>query len=404
MDSDMPEDVRDVHKVRAAGGVFAAIFVHAIMLADFFILGLGIVVAPFSVFDELAVESTPDPILVLALALVPSTTGLTWLYFAYLKYPTRDLMKAPTHASCREFVYNTVDDPEAAEQWADAPLPDRTRRWLAVVTFAAPVTVFGVTQLNTTFIPAFLGLLLAVGFVQSVRTTTDTTSLRPLSQHMRYIFAGPFVLGLVGVPALILIVALIRRLILVIDILSWGGLVTFIALYIAACVSGHCATLLYDSRKIDAGQQPDASTTDSTQPGERPPTATREESSDVATDSGETVPTQVFVTLAGILAIQGFGALVFLPFSPAVVAAAAIAQSIAILGAARYIAPEAVRPRAILVGGGAAGGLGFLLGAEAVGRSTGLELLSDLFGGIAVMMIGFIAAYVVAAGVSGRAS
>ena len=404
MDSDMPEDVRDVHKVRAAGGVFAAIFVHAIMLADFFILGLGIVAAPFSVFDGLAVESTPDPILVLALALVPSTTGLTWLYFAYLKYPTRDFMKAPTHASCREFVYNTVDDPEAAEQWADAPLPDRTRRWLAVVTFAAPVTVFGVTQLNTTFIPAFLGLLLAVGFVQSVRTATDTTSLRPLSQHMRYIFAGPFVLGLVGVPALILIVALIRRLILVIDILSWGGLVTFIALYIAACVSGHCATLLYDSRKIETKQQLGTSTIDGAEPGEGPSTMTSGKPSDAATDADGTVPTQVFVTLAVVLIVQAVGALIFLPFSPGIAAAAAIAQSVAIFGAARYIAPEAIRPRAILVGGGAAGGLGFLLGAEAIGRSTSLELLSDLFGGIAVMMIGFIAAYVVAAGVSGRAS
>ncbi|PSP81997.1 hypothetical protein BRC88_00555 [Halobacteriales archaeon QS_4_69_225] len=383
--------------------VFLIVLRHAFLLIGALTAGLGLVAAPFYILDgQVSAESVPDLILVLTLTLIPSATGLTWLYIVYLKDPTANGLGM--YACCREFVYNTVDDPEAAEQWADAPLPDRTRRWLAVVTLAAPVTVFGVTQLNTTFIPAFLGLLLAVGFVQSVRTATDTTSLRPLSQHMRYIFAGPFVLGLVGVPALILIVALIRRLILVIDILSWGGLVTFIALYIAACVSGHCATLLYDSRKIETKQQLGTSTVDGAEPGKGPSTVTGGKPSDAATDADGTVPTQVFVTLAVVLVVQAVGALIFLPFSPVIVAAAAIAQSIAILGAARYIAPEAIRPRAILVGGGAAGGLGFLLGAEAVGRSTGLELLSDLFGGIAVMMIGFIAAYVVAAGVSGRAS
>ena len=405
MDSDMPEGVRDIHKVRAAGGVFAAIFVHAFMLADFFILGLGIVAAPFFAFSGLTAESIPEPILVLALALVPSATGLMWLYFAYLKDPTRNFIKAPTHASCREFVYNTVDDPEAAEQWADAPLPDRTRRWLAVIALAAPVTVFAVTELDTTFVTASLGLLLAVGFVQSVQTVTDTTSLRPLSQHMRYIFAGPFVLSLVGVPVILLIVALIRRPILLVgDLFSWSGPVTFTALYIAACVSGHCATLLYDSRKIDAGQQPDASAIDSTQLGERPSTTTGEESSNAATDAGGTVPTQVFVTLAGVLVVQAVGALIFLPFSPAVVAAAAIVQSVAIFGAARYIAPEAVRPRTTLVGGGAVGGLGFLLGAEAVSRSTSLELLSNISSGVAIVTIGFVAVYVAVAGVSGVVS
>ena len=126
--------------------------------------------------------------------------------------------------------------------------------------------------------------------------------------------------------------------------------------------------------------------------------------SGAATDSGETGPTQVFVTLAGILVIQGVGTLIFLPFSPAVVAAAAIAQSVAIFGAARYIAPEAVHPRATLVGGSAAGGIGFLLGAEVVGRSASLELLSDLSGGIAVVTVGFIAAYIAVAGVFGVVS
>jgi hypothetical protein len=400
MESDMPEDVRDIHRVNAIVSVFAAVFVHAFMLADFFILGLGIVAAPFFAFDGLTAESVPEPILALALTLVPSATGLTWLYFAYLKYPTRDFIKAPTHASCREFVYNTVDDPEAAEQWSDTPLPDRTRRWLAVVALAAPVTVFAVTQLNATFVTASFGLLLAVSFAQLVRMAADTTSLRPPSQHIRYIFAGPFVLGVAAIPMFLPIVILTRGAIPTIDVVSWSGLVTLIALYIAACVSGHCATLLYDSRKIDAGQQPSTATTDSAQPSEGPPTTMGEEPSGAATDSGETVPTQVFVTLAGILVIQGVGTLIFLPFSPAIVAIAAIVQSIAILGAARYIAPEAVHPRATLVGGGAAGGFGFLLGAEAVSRSTSLELLAGLSSGVAVMAIGFITVYIVVAGVS----
>ena len=376
------------------------------MLVFFLTVGLGIVVVPLSVLDgTMSFESLPEPVLLILIftaTLTSSATGLTWLYFAYLKDPTSNWQWM--YIRCQEVVYSAFDDPAVVEKWADAPLPDRTRRWLAVVALAAPVTVFGVTQLDTTFVTASFGLLLAVGFAQLARIAADTTSLRPLSQHIRYIFAGPFVLGVAAIPMFLPIVILTRGAIPTIDVVSWGGLVTLTALYIAACVSGHCATLLYDSRKIDAGQQPDASTTDSMQPGERPPTATHEESSDVATDSGETVPTQVFVTLAGILVIQGVGALIFLPFSPVIVAAAAIAQSAAIFGAARYIAPEAIRPRATLVGGGAAGGLGFLLGAEAIGRSTSLELLSDFFGGIAVMMIGFIAAYVVAAGVSGRAS
>ena len=404
MTSDMPEDVRDVHKVSAIVWLFMSIFVHAFMLADFYILGLGIVAAPFLAFDGLA-EAVPESIIVLAIILVPSATGLTWLYFAYLKDPTTNLMKASTYARCREFVYSTVDDPKAAEQWADAPLPDRTRRWLAVIALAAPVTVFAVTELDTTFVTASLGLLLAVGFVQSVRTATDTTSLRPLSQHMRYIFAGPFVVSLVGIPVILLIVDLTRRPILLVgDLFSWNGPVTFTALYTAACVSGHCATLLYDSRKIETEQQSDTSTIDGAEPSEGPSTVTGGKSSDAATDSGEMVPTQVFVTLAGVLVIQAVGALIFLPFSPVIVAAAAIVQSIAIFGAARYIAPEAVHPRATLIGGAAAGGIGFLLGAEVVDRSTSLELLADLSSGVAVVTIGFIATYVAVAGVSGVVS
>ena len=398
----MPEDVRDVHKLRAIGGVFIMLLGYTFMLLNSYSFGVGIVMALYYVLEaRVSIASTIGPPHLFVLSLIPSVTGLTWLYFTYLEDPTDDFLPiSQTYSMYRGFVYNTFDDPAAVEQWADAPLPDRTRRWLAVIAFAAPVTVFAVTQLDTTFLAASFGLLLAVGFVQMIRTATDTISLRPFSQHIRYIFAGPFVLGLTIIPIFLVILVLTQGAIPVISILAWSGLVTFIALYIAACVSGHCATLLYDSRKIDAGQQPDASTTDSMQPDERPPTATHEESSDVTTDSGETVPTQVFVTLAGILVIQGVGALIFLPFSPAVVAAAAIVQSIAILGAARYIAPEAVRPRATLVGGGAAGGLGFLLGAEAVGRSTSLELLAGLPDRVTVVTIGFIAVYIVVASVS----
>ena len=124
------------------------------------------------------------------------------------------------YACCREFVYNVIDDPATVEQWADAPVPDRTRRRLTVVVLAAPVTVFGVTQLDTSFVTAFFGLLLAVGFVQLVRTATDTTSLRPLSQHIRYIFAGPFILGLGGIPVLFLIIILTGRPVLIADLFS----------------------------------------------------------------------------------------------------------------------------------------------------------------------------------------
>ena len=402
----MPEDVRDVHTIRATGGVFVVVIGHAFMLVDFYSFGAGIIMALYPVLEaRVSIESTIGPPHLFVLSLIPSATGLTWLYFAYLKDPTRDFLSiTQTYSMYRGFVYNTFDDPAAVEQWADAPLPDRTRRWLAVVTVGAPVTVFAVTQLDTTFLAAFFGLLLAVDFVQMVRTATDTISLRPFSQHIRYIFAGPFVLGPSIIPIFLVMLVLTQGAIPVIDILAWSGLVTLTALYIAACVSGHCATLLYDSRKIDAGQQPSTATTDGTQPGERPPTATHEESSDAAMDSGETVPTQVFVTLAGILVIQGVGALIFLPFSPAVVAIAAIVQSTAIFGAARYIAPEAVRPRATLVGGGAAGGLGFLFGAEAVGRSTSLELLAGPPNGVAVVTIGFISVYIVVAGVSNEPS
>ena len=406
MDSDMPEGVRDVHELRAVIWLFMSIFVQGSVLVFFLTVGLGIVVVPLSALDgAISFNSLPEPVLLILIfsaTLTSSATGLTWLYFAYLKDPTSNWQWMYTR--CQEVVYSAFDDPAAVEQWADAPLPDQTRRWLAVVALAAPVTVFSVTQLDTAFVTASFGLLLAVGFVQLVRMAADTTSLRPLSQHIRYIFAGPFVLGVAAIPMFLPVVILTRGAVPAIDVVSWGGLVTLTALYIAACVSGHCATLLYDSRKIDAGQQPSTATTDGTQPSEGPPTTMGEEPSGAATDSGETVPTQVFVTLAGILVIQGVGTLIFLPFSPAVVAIAAIVQSIAIFGAARYIAPRAVRPRASLIGGGAAGGLGFLLGAEALSRFTSLELLAGLPSGIAVVTIGLVTVYIVVAGTSDEPS
>jgi len=402
----MPKGVHDVHEVQAIIWLFMSIFVQASMLVFFLTVGLGIVVVPLSILDgTMSFESLPEPvlsILIFSATLTSSATGLTWLYFAYLRDPTSNWQWM--YIRCQEVVYSAFDDPAAVEQWADAPLPDRTRRWLAVVALAAPVTVFAVTQLNTTFVTASFGLLLAVSFAQLVRMAADTTSLRPLSQHIRYIFAGPFVLGVAAVPMFLPIVILTRGAIPTIDIVSWSGLITLTALYIAACVSGHCATLLYDSRKMKTEQQPGTSTMDGAQPNEGLSTVTGEKSSDAATDSSETAPRRVFVTLAGVLVVQAVGALIFLPFSSAIVAAAAIMQSIVTLGAARYIAPRAVRPRATLVGGGAAGGLGFLLGAEVVGRSASLELLSDLSGGIAVVTVGFIAAYIAVAGVFGVVS
>ena len=333
---------------------------------------------------------------------VAGVTGLVWLYFIYLRDPTESYYGPHMHEHCQDFVHNMLENPETAEQWAVSPLPDRTRRQFAIIALIAPVTVFGVTQIDASPESAILGLLLAVGFIQLVRKIGDTLSLRPLSQHLRYIFAGPLVIS----AASLLVFVPLRYATGTFPAVGGSSRTLFfmLALWTSASVSSHCGTLLYDSRKIESEQNPGTSTLDSPPASEQPPATTAEQPSDIAARTDEKAPTQVFMMLAVVLVTQGIGALIFLPFSPAVVAAAAIVQSTAILGAARYIAPEAVRPRATLVGGGAAGGIGFLLGAEAVGRSTGLELLSDLLGGIAVMMIGFIAAYVVAAGVSGRAS
>ena len=239
MNSDMPEGVHDVHEVQAIIWLFMSIFVQASMLVFFLTVGLGIVVVPLSILDgTMSFESLPEPVLLILIftaTLTSSATGLTWLYFAYLKDPTSNWEWM--YIRCQEVVYSAFDDPAAVEQWADAPLPDRTRRWLAVVTFAAPVTVFAVTQLDTTFVAASFGLLLAISFAQLVRMAADTTSLRPLSQHIRYIFAGPFILGVAAIPMFLPIVILTRGAIPTIDVVSWSGLVTLTALYIAACVS-----------------------------------------------------------------------------------------------------------------------------------------------------------------------
>ena len=306
------------------------------------------------------------------------------------------------HEHCQDFVHNMVENPETAEQWAVSPLPDRTRRQFAIIALIAPVTVFGITQIDASPESAILGLLLAVGFIQLVRKIGDTLSLRPLSQHLRYIFAGALVIS----AASLLIFVPLRYATGTFPAVGGSSRTLFfmLALWTSASVSSHCGTLLYDSRKIESEQNLDTSTLDSPPASEQPSATTAEQSSDIAARTDGKAPTQVFMMLAGVLVIQAVGALIFLPFSPAIVAAAAIVQSVIILGVARYIAPKAVRPRATLVGGGAVGGLGFLLGAEAVGRSTSIELLSDLSGVVAVVTVGFIAVYVAAAGVSGGSS
>ena len=302
------------------------------------------------------------------------------------------------HEHCQDFVYNMIKNPETAEQWVASPLPDRTRRQFAIIAFTAPVTVFSITQIDASPESAILGLLLAVGFIQLIRKIGDTISLRPLSQHLRYIFAGPLVLSAVSLPVFVPL----RYVTGTFPVVGGSSRTLFfmLALWTSASVSSHCGTLLYDSRKIESKQNLGTSTLDSPPASEQPSATTAEQSSDIAARTDGKAPTQVFMVLAGVLVVQAVGALIFLPFSPAIVAAAAITQSVAILGAARYIAPETVRPRATLVGGGAVGGLGFLLGAEAVGRSTSLELLADLSGGVAVVTTGFIATYVAVAGVS----
>ena len=392
-------------KFAAFYGFIYAVATHAILLGTAIFAGgilATLAVAAVGSWISIEIERTVGIIVMLMIVPVAGVTGFVWLYFIYLRDPTESYYGPHMHEHCQDFVYNMVENPETAEQWAVSPLPDRTRRQFAIIALIAPVTVFGVTQIDASPESAILGLLLAVGFIQLVRKIGDTLSLRPLSQHLRYIFAGPLVIS----AASLLVFVPLRYATGTFPAVGGSSRTLFfmLALWTSASVSSHCGTLLYDSRKIESEQNPGTSTLDSPPASEQPPATTAEQSSDIAARTDEKAPTQVFMMLAVVLVTQGIGALIFLPFSPAVVAAAAIVQSTAILGAARYIAPEAVRPRATLVGGGAAGGIGFLLGAEAVGRSTGLELLSDLFGGIAVMMIGFIAAYVVAAGVSGRAS
>ena len=351
---------------------------------------------------SIEIERTVDIIVMFMIVPVAGVTGLAWLYFVYLRNPTESYYGPHMHEHCQDFVHNMVENPETAEQWAVSPLPDRTRRQFAIIALTAPVTVFSATQIDASPESAILGLLLAVGFIQLVRKIGDTISLRPLSQHLRYIFAGPLVLSAASLPVFVPLRYVTGTFPAV------GGssrtLFFMLALWTSASVSSHCGTLLYDSRKIESEQNPGTSTLDSPPASEWPSATTAERSPDTAARTDGKAPTQVFMMLAGVLVIQAVGALMFLPFSPTVVAAAAIVPSIAILGAARYIAPEPVRPRATLVGGGAVGGLGFLLGAEAVGRSTSLELLADLSGGIAVVTIGFITVYIIVAGVSGRAS
>ena len=392
-------------KSAAFYGFIHAIVTHAILLGIAIFAGgvlAMLAVAAVEPWISIEIERTVDMIVMFMIVPVAGVTGLAWLYFIYLRNPTGSYYGPHMHEHCQDFVYNTVENPETAEQWAASPLPDRTRRRFAIIALTAPVTVFSVTQIDASPQSAILGLLLAIGFIQLVREIGDILSLRPLSQHLRYIFAGPLVLSAASLPVFVPLRYVTGTFPAVGG--SSRALFFMLALWTSASVSSHCGTLLYDSRKIESNQGLGTSTLDSPPASEQPSVTTAEQSSDIAARTDGKAPTQVFMMLAGVLVVQAVGALIFLPFSPAIVAAAAIVPSIAVLGAARYIAPEAVRPRATLVGGGAAGGLGFLLGAEVVGRSTSLELLSDLSSGVAVVTIGFIAAYVAVAGIFGRAS
>ena len=389
-------------KFTASCGLLYAIVTHATLLGIAIFTGgvlATLAVAAVEPWISIKIERTVDIIVVFVVVPVAGVTGSVWLYFMYLRNPTENYYGPHMHEHCQDFVYNMVENPKTAEQWAASPLPDRTRRQLAIIALTAPVAVFTITQIDASPESALLGLLVAVGFIGLVREIGDTISLRPLSQHLRYIFAGPLVLSAVSLPVFVPL----RYLTGTFPIIGGSLRAQFaiLAFWTSAAVSSHCGTLLYDSRKIESEQSLGTSTLYSPPSGEQPSATTAEQSSDMAAKTDGKIPAQVFVTLAGVLVIQGVGMLIFLPFSPAIVAVAAIAQSVVVLGAARYIAPEAVRPRATLVGSGLAGGAGFLLGAETVSRSTSFELLSDPSGGVAVATIGFIAVYVVVAGVSG---
>ena len=392
-------------KFTASCGLLYAIVIHATLLGIAIFTGgvlATLAVAALEPWISVKIERTVDIILVFVVVPVAGLTGLVWLYFIYLRNPTESYYGPHLHEHCQDFVYNIVENPKTAEQWADSPLPDRTRRQLAIIALTAPVAVFTITQIDASPESALLGLLVAVGFIPLVGKIGDTIYLRPLSQHLRYIFAGPLVLSTVSLPVFVPL----RYLTGTFPIIGGSLRAQFVilALWTSAAVSSHCGTLLYDSRKIESEQSLGTSTLYSPPSGEQPSATTAEQSSDMAAITDGKTPTKVFVTLAGVLVVQAVGMLIFLPFSPAIVAAAAIAQSVVILGAARYIAPEVVRPRAPLVACGVAGGAGFLLGAETVGRSTSLEPLSDPSGGVAVATIGFIAVYVAVAGVSGGPS
>ena len=392
-------------KFTASSGFLYAIVTHAILLCIAIFAGgvlATLAVAALEPWISIKIERTVDIIVVFVVGPVAGVTGLVWLYFIYLRNPTESYYGPHMHEHCQDFVYNIVENPKTAEQWAASPLPDRTRRQLAIIALTAPVAVFTITQINASPESALLGLLVAVGFIPLVRKIGDTISLRPLSQHLRYIFAGPLVLSAVSLPVFVPL----RYLTGTFPIIGGSLRAQFVilAFWTSAAVSSHCVTLLYDSLKVESEQSFGTSTIYSPPSGEQPSATTAEQSSDIAAKTDGKTPAQVFVTLAGVLVIQAVGMLIFLPFSPAIVAVAAIAQSVVILGAARYIAPEAVRPRATLVGSGLAGGAGILLGAETVGHSTSLEPLSDPSSGVAVATIGFIAVYVVVAGVSGGPS
>ena len=74
----MPEGARDVHKLRAIGGVFVVILPHAFMLVDFYSLGLRIILALlYALNEQVSIASTIGPAHLLVLSLIPSATRCT---------------------------------------------------------------------------------------------------------------------------------------------------------------------------------------------------------------------------------------------------------------------------------------------------------------------------------------
>jgi len=253
----MSEDPPERGSFRASLGLGYAVTAHACPASTAAFVGgvlAALAVAAVAPWMPVSVESVPKTVVAFVIVPAASTAGLTWVYSICLREPTASYYGPHMHEHCREFVHGMLDDPEAAERWARAPLSDRTRRWLAVVALAAPVAVFVVAQIDSSLRSDQLGVLLAVGTVRLARRTVDTVSLRPLSRHLRYFRrAAP------PRRRLPLDIAPAHDLCEVpVSAASVTGFFVLVASFVAACVSGHCAVLLYDGRKMESGDRPAA--------------------------------------------------------------------------------------------------------------------------------------------------